>query len=117
MAVQNLTASLPSPGTEGVTSVSDLVLAWSPDSRSQQEAYRIAYQEVIELPDGSSPSAGDVTALNAADTSGVIVTQSTQFVMTTLLPGRNYSLSVIALTAGMESDPVAVYQATRKSLD
>jgi len=112
--VQNLTASLPSPGTEGVTSVSDLVLAWSPDSRSQQEAYRIAYQEVVE--DGSSSSAGDVTALNAADTSGVIVTQSTQFVMTTLLPGRNYSLSVIALTAGMESDPVAVYQATRRFL-
>ena len=116
MSVQNLTASLPSPGTEGVTSVSDLVLAWIPDPRSQQDSYRIAYQEVVELSDGSvAGSAGDVTALNAADTSGVIVTSSSQFVMTTLLPGRNYSMSVISLMAGMESDPVAVYQATRKS--
>lgn len=112
--VQNLTASLPSPGTEGVTSVSDLVLAWSPDARSQQDAYRIAYQEVVEI-DGNPPSAGDVTALNAADTSGVLVTSSTQLVMTSLLPGRNYSLSVIALMTGMESDSVAVYQATSNS--
>lgn len=106
-----MTASLPSPGTEGVTSVSDLVLAWSPDARSQQDAYRIAYQEV-EI-DGNLPSAGDVTALNAADTSGVLVTSANQLVMTNLLPGRNYSLSVIALMTGMESDSVAVYQATR----
>ena len=110
--MQNLTASLPSLGTEGVTSVSDLVLAWSPDVRSQQDAYRIAYQEVVEI-DGNPPSAGDVTALNAADTSGVLVTSATQLVMTSLLPGRNYSLSVIALMTGMESDSVAVYQATR----
>lgn len=109
--MQNLTASLPSLGTEGVTSVSDLVLAWSPDVRSQQDAYRIAYQEVVEI-DGNPPSAGDVTALNAADTSGVLVTSATQLVMTSLLPGRNYSLSVIALMTGMESDSVAVYQAT-----
>jgi len=115
LSVQNLTASLPSPGTEGVTSVSDLVLAWIPDPRSQQDTYRVAYQEVVELPDGNvQGSAGDVTALNAADTSGVIVTTSSQFVMTSLLPGRNYSLSVISLMAGMESDPVTVYQATRK---
>lgn len=107
-----MTASIPSPGTEGVTSVSDLVLAWSPDARSQQDAYRIAYQEV-EI-DGNLPSAGDVTALNAADTSGVLVTSANQLVMTNLLPGRNYSLSVIALMTGMESDSVAVYQATRK---
>jgi hypothetical protein len=53
-----------------------------------------------------------VTALNAADTSGVLVTSANQLVMTSLLPGRNYSLSVIALMAGMESDSVAVYQAT-----
>jgi hypothetical protein len=111
LTVQNLTASLPSPGTEGVTSVSDLVLAWSPDVRSQQDAYRVAYQEVVEV-DSNPPSAGDVTALNAADTSGVLVTSANQLVMTSLLPGRNYSLSVIALMAGMESDSVAVYQAT-----
>ncbi|KAI9561811.1 hypothetical protein GHT06_012772 [Daphnia sinensis] len=114
LTVQNLTASLPSPGTEGVTSVSDLVLAWSPDVRSQQDAYRVAYQEVAEV-EGNPPSAGDVTALNAADTSGVLVTSATQLVMTSLLPGRNYSLSVIALMAGMESESVAVYQATRPS--
>lgn len=112
LTVQNLTASLPSPGTEGVTSVSDLVLAWSPDVRSQQDAYRVAYQEVAEA-EGNPPSAGDVTSLNAADTSGVLVTSATQLVMTSLLPGRNYSLSVIALMAGMESESVAVYQATR----
>jgi hypothetical protein len=57
-----------------------------------------------------------VTALNAADTSGVLVTSANQLVMTSLLPGRNYSLSVIALMAGMESDSVAVYQATSNFL-
>lgn len=98
-----------------MTSVSDLVLAWSPDGRSQQDAYRIAYQEVVEI-DGNPPSAGDVTALNAADTSGVLVTSANQLVMTSLLPGRNYSLSVIALMTGMESDSVAVYQATSRAL-
>ena len=113
LGVQNLTASLPSPGTEGVTSVSDLVLTWSPEPQSQQDSYRITYQEVL---DGNPPSASDVTGLNAADAS-VIVTSSTQFVLTSLLPGRNYSLSVIALSNGMESDDVVVYQATRESLD
>ena len=102
----NLTASLPSPGTEGVTSVSDLLLSWQPDPRSQQDAYRVAYQEVVDAP------AADVTA--AADTSGVLISASSQLVMTSLLPGRNYSLSVVSLTLGMESESVTVYQATRE---
>jgi flagellar capping protein FliD len=53
-----------------------------------------------------------VTALNAADTSGVLVTSANPLV-TSLLPGRNYSLSIIALVmVGIESDSIAVYQAT-----
>lgn len=108
----NLTASLPSPGTEGVTSVSDLLLSWQPDSRSQQDAYRVAYQEVV---DSSVPAVGaDVTVLNAADTSGVLISASSQLVMTSLLPGRNYSLSVVSLMLGMESESITVYQATRE---
>lgn len=107
-----MTASLPSPGTEGVTSVSDLLLSWSPDGRSQQDAYRVAYQEVV---DSSAPSVGADVVLNAADTSGVLITTTGQLVMTSLLPGRNYSLSVVALMLGMESEPITVYQATRKS--
>ena len=52
--------------------------------------------------------------LNAADAS-VIVTTWTQFIMTSLLPGRNYSFSVVSLSVGMESSPVITYQATRPS--
>lgn len=110
LPVRNLTATLPSLGTEGITSVSDLILSWSPDARSQQDSYQVTFQEVVEL--GGGTNSADVTGLNAADAS-VIVTISTQVVLTSLLPGRNYSLSVISLTAGMESKPVVVYQATR----
>jgi len=112
LAVRNLTATLPSPGTEGITSVSDLILSWSPDARSQQDSYQVTFQEVVEL--GGGANSADVTGPNAADAS-VIVTASTQLVLTSLLPGRNYSLSVISLTSGMESKPVVVYQATRPS--
>ena len=44
LAVQNLTAAVPSAGTEGITSATDLILSWSPDGRSQQDAFKIAYQ-------------------------------------------------------------------------
>ncbi len=44
LAVLNLTAAVPGPGTEGITSVTDLLLSWSPDPRSQQDAYKIVYQ-------------------------------------------------------------------------
>lgn len=110
LPVRNLTATLPSLGTEGITSVSDLILSWSPDARSQQDSYQVTFQEVVEL--GGDANSVGVTGLNAADAS-VIVTASTQLVLTSLLPGRNYSLSVISLTGGMESKPVVVYQATR----
>ena len=113
LPVQNLSASLPSLGTEGITSVSDLVLTWWPDSRSQQDSYKIAYQEMVELGDSNSPSPG-AEALNAADAS-VILTYSTQFIMTSLLPGRNYSLTVTSRSDSVESRPVVVYQATRPS--
>ena len=106
LPVRNLTATLPSLGTEGITSVSDLILSWSPDARSQQDSYQVTFQEVVEL--GGDANSVGVTGLNAADAS-VIVTASTQLVLTSLLPGRNYSLSVISLTGGMESKPVVVY--------
>jgi len=58
--------------------------------------------------------AGAGASLADADAS-VVVTPWTQLVMTSLLPGRNYSFSVLALALGMESAPVAVHQATRPS--
>jgi hypothetical protein len=67
--------------TEGVTSAPDLVLDWLPKVCSQQDAYRIAYQVVVEV-DSNPPSAGDVTALNAADTSDVLDTSANPLVKT-----------------------------------
>lgn len=100
-------------GTEGVTSVADLVLSWSADARSQQDAYKVVYQEVVESGEASD-SDDDVGALNAADAS-VVVTPASQLMMTSLLPGRNYSFSVISLSVGMESVATLTHAATRPS--
>ena len=99
-------------GTEGITSVADLVLSWSADARSQQDAYKVIYQEVVESGDASDAD-DDVGALN--DAADVVVTTFTQLIMTSLLPGRNYSFSVIGLSVGMESAATFTYQATRPS--
>lgn len=49
------------------------------------------------------------------DVNSVLVEQP-QFLMSSLFPGRNYSISIQAVSNGMESDEVTVFQATSKPL-
>lgn len=42
------------------------------------------------------------------------VVHETKYELSDLLPGRNYSISVVALSQGIPSDAAVIYQATRK---
>lgn len=42
------------------------------------------------------------------------VVHDTSYKLSDLLPGRNYSISVVALSNGIPSEAEVVYQATRK---
>ncbi|XP_046673294.1 tyrosine-protein phosphatase 10D isoform X3 [Homalodisca vitripennis] len=76
-----------------------VILSWQPDNSSFQEEYKVSYSEV-EILNGDSNSA---------------TTTSTKYDLDTLLPGRNYSITVQAVSSGMESNETTVYQATRPS--
>lgn len=43
-----------------------------------------------------------------------IIVDEPQFLMSSLSPGRNYSISIQSVSNGVESDEVTVFQATRK---
>lgn len=59
-------------------------------------------------------SYSEVEILNGDSNSQL--TPNTKIVLDALLPGRNYSLSVQAVSGGMESNETTVYQATRESI-
>lgn len=42
------------------------------------------------------------------------VVHDTKYQLSDLLPGRNYSISVVALSQGIPSEPTYIYQATSK---
>ncbi|CAL8067890.1 unnamed protein product [Orchesella dallaii] len=75
----------------------DILIEWEPNSKSKQGSYRLTTQEVEE------------SFVNEE------VVESTSFQTTSLFPGRNYSLSIRAISNGMESEPITVFQATRPS--
>ena len=67
-----------------------------------------------EEADGSAPSVWAYVGLNTANKNGVLITTTLQLVMASTFPGRNNSLSVVALMLRIESEPIAVYQANRE---
>lgn len=77
----------------------DVTVTWVPDNSSYQEEYKVSYSE-IEILNGDSNS---------------MTTDKTEYVLESLLPGRNYSITVQAVSAGMESNETTIYQATRPS--
>lgn len=75
-------------------------ISWQPDNSSFQEAYKISYHEVEVSYTGDSNS---------------VLVEKPPMTLETLLPGRNYSITVQALTQQMESNETTIYQATRPS--
>ncbi|KAK7873176.1 hypothetical protein R5R35_006394 [Gryllus longicercus] len=91
LPVRNLQASMDEGS--GLVSVS-----WAPDNSSHQESYKLTYHEVDSSFNGDS---------------NVLKEIHPPIRLESLLPGRNYSISVVAVSGGVESNETLVYQATR----
>ncbi|XP_075214257.1 protein tyrosine phosphatase 10D isoform X3 [Lycorma delicatula] len=77
----------------------DVTVTWVPDNSSIQEVFKVSYSEV-EIVNG--------------DSNTVYASENKQ-VLESLLPGRNYSITVQAISNQMESNETVIYQATRPS--
>ncbi len=75
-----------------------VTLTWSPNDNSTQDEYRISYHEV------------DIPANGDSMTTDKIVNP-----LKNLLPGRNYSITVQAISKKMESNETTVFVVTRPS--
>lgn len=77
-----------------------VIIMWTPDNSSTQEEYRISYHEVDGSANGDSSS---------------MTTEKIRYTLENLLPGRNYSITVQAISKKMESNETTIYVATRPS--
>ncbi|XP_062554355.1 tyrosine-protein phosphatase 10D isoform X3 [Armigeres subalbatus] len=76
-----------------------ITITWSPDEASTQDEYKITYHELGTIN-------GDSSTMN---------TDKTTFALESLLPGRNYSITVQAISKKMESNETTIYEVTRPS--
>ncbi|XP_034247190.1 tyrosine-protein phosphatase 10D isoform X1 [Thrips palmi] len=76
-------------------------ITWSPDNSSYQEGYKITYHEV-ETYNGDSNSV-------------LVDKDQTSLSLESLLPGRNYSVTVQATSNGLDSNHTNIYVATLPS--
>lgn len=74
-------------------------LSWEPDASSTQEEYKVSYHEVEAFTDDTS----------------TMFTNKTSYTLGTMLPGRNYSIIVQAISKKMESNDTIIYVVTRPS--
>lgn len=72
---------------------------WTPSNGSIQEEYRVQYHEVETFN-------GDSSSMN---------TNATRYVLESLLPGRNYSVTVQAISKRIESNETTIYVVTKPS--
>ncbi|XP_046394393.1 tyrosine-protein phosphatase 10D isoform X1 [Ischnura elegans] len=91
LPVQDLSSSIDDRGA--------IKISWVPDTNSFQERYKISYYEV-ETFNGDSNS---------------IFVEGPPAYLESLLPGRNYSITVQAVSDKMESNETSIFQATRPS--
>ncbi|XP_048512259.1 tyrosine-protein phosphatase 10D isoform X3 [Athalia rosae] len=73
-------------------------VSWSPDNSSTQDSYKLFYVEVDKL---------------TADDSTLFIVDKPRETLHTLLPGRNYSISVQAISNKAESKESVIYQVTK----
>lgn len=78
-----------------------LEVSWRPDNASTQDSYRLEYHEV-----DSTSITGD---------SNTLTIEKTRVVLEALLPGRNYTIIVAAISNKVESNETIIYQVTRPS--
>ncbi|KAF8774091.1 Tyrosine-protein phosphatase 10D like protein [Argiope bruennichi] len=74
--------------------VGDILVAWEPAKNSTQDSYRVKYNDMEAFNSGGS----------------LLVVQNTSINLTSLLPGRNYSISVSAVSKKISSEPTVVFQ-------
>ncbi|XP_055949262.1 tyrosine-protein phosphatase 10D-like [Argiope bruennichi] len=79
--------------------VGDILVAWEPAKNSTQDSYRVKYNDMEAFNSGGS----------------LLVVQNTSINLTSLLPGRNYSISVSAVSKKISSEPTVVFQPTKPS--
>ncbi|XP_012532552.1 tyrosine-protein phosphatase 10D isoform X5 [Monomorium pharaonis] len=73
-------------------------VSWSPENSSMQDSYKLQYHEVETTIGGDS---------------NTLTTDKTKVTLEALLPGRNYSIIVQAISNKVESNETVLYQATR----
>ncbi len=78
------------------TATGDLKIRWRVDNSSYQESFKISYSEAESLN-------GD---------SNTMIVETEECELDSLLPGRNYSISVQAVSNQIESNETTIYQAT-----
>ncbi|XP_055635341.1 tyrosine-protein phosphatase 10D isoform X2 [Toxorhynchites rutilus septentrionalis] len=83
--------------TDSKTSI--ITISWTPDDVSTQDEYKISYHEL-------ETNNGDASTMN---------TDKTSFPLESLLPGRNYSVTVQAISKKMESNETVIFVVTRPS--
>lgn len=76
-----------------------VTIMWTPDNSSTQEEYRISYHEV-------DSANGDSSTMN---------TERIKSSLESLLPGRNYSITVQSISKKMESNETTIYVVTKPS--
>ncbi|XP_058822089.1 tyrosine-protein phosphatase 10D isoform X2 [Topomyia yanbarensis] len=76
-----------------------ITISWAPDDASAQDEYKISYHEL-------ETNNGDASTMN---------TDKTTFALESLLPGRNYSVTVQAISKKMESNETVIFVVTRPS--
>ncbi|CAB3367061.1 Hypothetical predicted protein [Cloeon dipterum] len=79
----------------------DVIIKWTPNPASHQDSYKLSYHEV-------DTNNGD------RDTNNMIVLDTSSR-LESLLPGRNYSITVHAISNQVESNGTSIYQATKPS--
>ncbi|XP_066583750.1 tyrosine-protein phosphatase 10D isoform X2 [Prorops nasuta] len=75
-------------------------VSWNPENSSTQDGYKLQYHEVETTIGGDS---------------NVLTTDKTRVTLEALLPGRNYSIIVQAISNKVESNETILYQVTRPS--
>lgn len=77
----------------------NVMLSWDPAEMSTQEEYSVSYHEVQTFN-------GDASTM---------FTNKTNYILESLLPGRNYSITVQAISKNIESNDTIVHVVTRPS--
>ncbi|KAK2585118.1 hypothetical protein KPH14_008629 [Odynerus spinipes] len=75
-------------------------VSWNPENSSTQDSYKVQYHEVETTIGGDS---------------NTLTTDKTRITLEALLPGRNYSIIVQAISNKVESNETVLYQVTRPS--